>query len=269
MTRGLLDIGLIDFNDPYDIGGFVALIVQTGAALGMTMPDFRPSRESNEIRQLANRLVRKLDGLIPAMPSGNALLLVSAYDLAHRLAYLEPADRRFINRTVLRAFDARIAGDNTVDEYALFHEIRRAVSRRDAEFLDKPLLWSCLREEQWHKEACDGFDRERLSEYDIINRVTILLECDLFAYEGRRQERFKKRLFDSHRHYLENYGTADRRMPYAVNDFFMASCEYLTDREFTACRQHLDELRLSNPATNRFLRAALSIAPPHTVTPLT
>ena len=65
MFHPLLDINLVNFNDPYEIGGFMSLLCQIGDNMGMAMSDFKPTRESYELRQIANKLVRKLYEIQP------------------------------------------------------------------------------------------------------------------------------------------------------------------------------------------------------------
>jgi len=50
-----------------------------------------------------------------------------------------------------------------------------------------------------------------LSDYDIISRVTMLLESDLFANEGRNQDQFKKSLEEQHCYYLDGYTAPDKK----------------------------------------------------------
>lgn len=52
-------------------------------------------------------------------------------------------------------------------------------------------------------QAVKGFDKTKLSGYDIQSRVKILLDADLYAYEGRKQGAFKKLLAEQYNYYLE------------------------------------------------------------------
>ena len=142
-----LDISLVDFTDPYDIGGFISLLCQTGANLGMTVPDFKPTRETIEIRQLANKVARKLDEAMPGMPAVDALMTVQSYDLAYRTAYQAVPEQSWLNKYVLKAFDSMIHGDKSIDEYAMY----QAIAHR--KYFAKPLIWLTTTEERWYKEA--------------------------------------------------------------------------------------------------------------------
>lgn len=114
----------------------------------------------------------------------------------HRITYWTSPNAEEVNSIKLAAFDAMIHGDKDVDEYIMFRAIRKAVSQRDKAFFDKPLSWSCMALERWYKEALAGFDKTTLSDYDIQSRINILLEPDLYAYAGRAQDQFKKRLIE-------------------------------------------------------------------------
>ena len=157
--------------------------------------------------------------------------LTDSYEFMHRIAFQCPAKPEELNKVKLAAFDAMIHGDKSVDEYVMFRAIRNAVRQRDKAFFDKPLTWSCISEERWHKEAVSGFDRTRLSDYDIISRVTILLESDLYAYEGRNQDQFKKSLAEQYSYYLDGFTAYDRRTEISLENFRCISTRYLLSKE--------------------------------------
>lgn len=260
MLHPLLDINIVDFDDPLDIGGFVSLLCQIGGSLGMAVPGFRPTADSNEIRRLANVVARKLECKLPQMSSSSAFVSVSLYDFAHRLAYMVGAERAVLNKYVLKAFDALIHGDSSVDEYAMFREIKRGISRRDPVFMTKPLSWNCICEERWKKEACRGNGFTGLADYDILNRLSILMESDSGLGNASSQTAFKRSLFEQYRHYLDSHATNDSGILNAVGQFFRASCKFLTAEEFTRYRMQLDLERVNSPATNRFMRASLQLS---------
>lgn len=227
-----LDIESVDFTNPVEIRGLVSHLCRLADEAGMSTPDFKPTRESSEIRSLAGKIVKKLDNQLPQMPVAEAFNTLSAYDFAHRLAYRTPADRKFINGFALRAFDAMIHGDKTVDEYEMYRHIRRCVALRDKDYLDKPLKWTCLSLEYWHKEASRAYEHSSLTDYDIINRVTILLESDLYAYEGHNQHQFKHHLCEQHRRYLAGYNATDIRTEYAIYNLKHLTFRYLEMKNY-------------------------------------
>lgn len=193
----------------------------------------RQSHEAREVIRLASEWVRTVEGRFNTLAPGEALLLADHYDLMHRIVFRSPADKGVLDRIILRAFDARIHGDKSVDEYVLYKAVERRIWQREQAFLDKPLTWLSLSLGEWHKQALKGFDRSELSDYDIISRVNILLNTDLTAFEGRDQQSFKQRLFNQYRSFLNYDDSADHDYPAdllmtcALNDFRHLSTRYI------------------------------------------
>lgn len=179
----------------------------------------RQSREAIEIVRLASEWVKTIESRFNSYTPGEALLLADHYDLMHRVAFRLPADKGVLDRIILRAFDARIHGDKSVDEYILYKAVERRIWQREKSFLDKPLTWLGLCINEWHKQALKGFDHTELSDYDIISRVNILLNTDLTAFEGSNQQTFKQRLFNRYRRFLDHDASANLLMTCALNDF--------------------------------------------------
>ncbi len=199
----LSDIATADFDIIDEVIGAASQTIEKANELGLFMS--KSSRQSREavqlIRETAVWLIN-VKNRIDSYSAADALRLADVFDIMHRIASQRPADTTFINRIVLRAFEARIHGDKTVDEYILYRAIKAAVNRRDKAFLSRPLDWLCISEERWYNEATLGYEHTVLSAYDIINRSSILLESDLFAYEGRNQMEFKRQLAENTRRYL-------------------------------------------------------------------
>lgn len=154
----------------------------------------RQSRDAMRLIREAATWVGNVKSRFDSFSAGEALSLVDFFDLMHRIACQQPADRAFVNDIILRAFEARIHGDKTVDEYLLYRAIHARIINKDKAFLDRPLSWLCLTLDRWHKEARAGYGKTTLPAYDIISRASILMESDLFAYEGRNQRSFKQHL---------------------------------------------------------------------------
>lgn len=163
----------------------------------------RQSREARKVVRLASAWLKTVEARIESYTPGEALLLTDSYDLLHRLALKIPADKELINRIILRAFDAQLHSDKSVDEYILYKAVERRIWQREKAFLDKPLAWLSLCISEWHKQALIGFDHTELSDYDILSRVNILLNTDLTAFEGRNQQSFKQQLFNRYRSFLD------------------------------------------------------------------
>ena len=222
-----LNLSLVDFNNIEEAIDFAVRLINTGNSLGIISGEKRlQSVEAVAIYQAAKGWVNAVKKQMLLMPLSELLRLVDVYEIMHRIAFRCSANTEELDRIKLAAFDAMIHGDKKVDEYIMFRVIRNEVSKRNKAFFDKPLTWSCISEERWHKEAVEGFDRTVLTDYDIISRVTILLESDLFAYEGRNQDQFKQYLADEHRHYLTKYTAPDCRTVHAIDNFQLVSARY-------------------------------------------
>ena len=199
MINPLLDIATVDFANPDDINGFVALLCHEGNELGMFKPTFNPTSESRYLRQTAGEMVSRLDECLSGMTPADSLKIIQSYDLAHRLAYRVAGNPRLINRCLLGAFDAMIHGDKDIDEYSMYREIDQKIRQKDNLYFGKPLTWNCFSTERWFRHIDDETD----SDYDKINRVSLLLGTDLFVYVGNDQEQYKHSLFGKYRHYLD------------------------------------------------------------------
>lgn len=186
----------------------------------------RQTREAREVLSKAFDWVKTVGGRLRSYSAGDALKLTDAYDLMYRIAYNQPTNKETINKIILKAFDALIHGDKDVDQYVLFKAIERRARQREQAFLDNPLTWLFQSLDEWHKQAVKGFDSTFLSDYDILSRVNILLDADLFAFEGRNQMVFKQCLVEQHRHYLSFSATTDLLMAGALKDFRHLSSIY-------------------------------------------
>lgn len=228
LSRPSLDLSSINDANVDEINDFASHLINVGNSIGLfhTATPLQ-SREANSVYTLAKGWLTTVDRHLRTMSPAEALQLADAYEIMQRIAYGQSVRSEEINRVRLEAFDAMIHGDKNVDQYIMFKAIRRAVGQREKAFLDKPLRWSCITEERWHKEAREGFDRSVLSDYDILARVGILLESDLYAYEGRNQDLFKRRLATQHRHYLDGYTAPDRRTELALNTFRLTAPRYI------------------------------------------
>lgn len=215
-----LNLSSVDFDNVDVVTECASQMLASANELGLFMTQTsRQSREAMRFVGEATAWISNVRKQIDSYPVGKALALIDVYDLLHRVTYRRPADRGFVNGIILRAFEARIHGDISVDEYVLYRAIRSGIGRKDKAFFGRPLQWLCLTEESWYNEATKGYDRSRLSDYDILNRAAILLETDLFAFEGSNQTVFKHRLLNSSRHFLDNYTAPDPKTHLALNRY--------------------------------------------------
>ena len=222
-----LDISKVNFDSVDEINEFASLLINVGNTLGiLTSKASAQSEGYAAIQYIAKCWLNAVGQRMSNMTPSDAIAVIEAYELIHKIAYWGAPDINNINQVKLNAFDKMIHGDKQIDEYTMYRIINKAIRQHEPSFLDKPLTWSCHRKEHWYREALKGFDRTVLSDYDILNRVNILLDSDLMAYEGNGQTRFKKRLFEQPRHYLQSYDTSDKRMKTAIRNFRLASYSF-------------------------------------------
>lgn len=162
---------------------------------GMYLSDTPLAPTFAAIRTQARLWLESVDTVFATLSPGDALTIaVGHYDFVYRTAYNSPTPVADINRQVLRALDAHIAGDTSVDEYDLFRAIADGIERRDPAYLDHPLRWYTLTLERWHDQFRYGTNLHLLSDYDLNQRITLLQSSDLLAFEGANQSAFKRQL---------------------------------------------------------------------------
>ncbi|MDE6460519.1 MAG: hypothetical protein K2K52_06790, partial [Paramuribaculum sp.] len=144
----------------------------------------------------------EIEQQLPRISPADALTAIATFDIIHRIAHGAPANPQLINKYTLRAFDALISGDKTIDEYTLFRQIGMGIRRKDPAYTDKPLRWHSLSLARWHKQFANAEPVGNLSDYDTAQRVSILLSSDLWALETRNEAAFKHRLHTRYSHLL-------------------------------------------------------------------
>ena len=235
--RTSFDLSSVDFDNVDVVTESASQMLASANELGLFMSQTpRQSVNARRFVEDATVWISNVRKQIDSYPVGKALALIDVYDLVHRVTYRRPADRGFVNGIILKALEARIHGDKSVDEYVLYRAIRSGIDRKDKAFFDRPLQWLCLIEESWYNEATKGYDRSQLSDYDIFNRAAILLETDLFAFEGSNQTTFKHRLLNTTRHYLDNYTAPDPKTHVALNRYLSTSADLLSEGELDKSR---------------------------------
>ena len=194
--------------------------IASGTALCMTANDAGiflreddPSRDRltlKRVRRESKDWLKAVRKQMETMPVGEALKLLGTYDSVHRVAYGIPADPTFLNRYTMAAFESRIRGNKEVDPYILYRQINAGIARRDPLYLGRPLQWSTTVLDRWYKELSGGYstfsggqnrsgkggDNSADSLYDRLQKASILMETDLWAYEGANQKAFKQQLYD-------------------------------------------------------------------------
>lgn len=262
----------VDFDNVEDAFGYATLIFSAANEAGVISGVNRQSREAVKITQLAKEWVINVEKRIGEKSPNEVLMILEPFDFMHRIAY-RTAAQDFIDHNILAAFEAYINGDKTVNEYYLYFYIRQQIVRKNTDFFGQPLKWYLSTLERWFNRFKSGASNEPQSDYDTIEIVNSLLTEDLFAFVGSKQDTFKKKLFDNHRHYLDELdglgnrerdsidsGESDRfsyRELVALSNFLKTSGKYLSKEERAAFDHSLLCAQLAHPDINRFYRLSL------------
>ena len=188
-------------------------LCKTANDAGIFLREDDPARDRltlKRVRRESKDWLKTARKQIDTMPVGDALKLLGTYDSVHRVAYGTPADPTFLNRYTMAAFESRIRGNREVDPYILYRQINVGIVRRDPLYLGRPLQWSTSILDRWYKELsgsystfscghnCSGKGGDKAADtlYDRLQKASILMETDLWAYEGANQKTFKQQLYD-------------------------------------------------------------------------
>lgn len=162
------------------------------------------------IRRSSRQWIEKAEQSLPGYTPGEALETIVAYDFIHRLAYNAAPIPDLIDRHVLRAFEAMLQGDSTINKFTLFRRITFGLRRKSPLYTGRPLKWQSHQLAKWHKEIKNNLNNQRdinnpnnQSNKEDIEKISILLESDLFPFEGTNEAVFKQTLFSTHRHLLD------------------------------------------------------------------
>lgn len=198
----LPDFRTVDFTNSDTLSTIAGQLITAANNAGIFGLNCRNKTQNNTLQTVAKEWIRQTDKVIDSHAPADALEVISFYDLIHRIAYGRPALPEIINRHVLRAFDSMIRGDKDIDRYTLFRQIALGLNRKDKAYTGRPLQWHSICLDRWHTQFNSGFSSEPLSEYDTIQRVSILLESNLWILEAENETAFKQLLFNNHRHLL-------------------------------------------------------------------
>lgn len=239
-----------DFDNPEEVTDCASRLCRLASDAGLFLSDCATTAEVVAVRQAAAEWLREVDLRIERMTPADAFRAICSYDIIHRIARQTPAPADIISRQVLRAFDALIHGDTAIDRYHLFRQITVGLTRRDPAYLGKLLQWHSLCLDRWHKEfrrMLTAFrPAPRLTTtvssspttYDLIQRATLLLESDLWAFEPTAAPHFKRQVFDLLRPRLANLPQQDPRTLLAIDRLLAVAHRlgYLTCAAADSCR---------------------------------
>ena len=161
-------------------------------------------------------------------------------------------------KDILADFEARIRGDKSIDPYLLYRGINAGIAKRDPRYLGRPLQWSTSMLDRWYKDitgantgnssrgaATASREVEGTTLYDLLQKAAILMETDLWFYEGANQKAFKQRLFTSLRPLFYKADQLDDRTLGALNAFLHSSWPYIGQGMYNDYRQMIGRVFLT------------------------
>ena len=267
----MLDTKLVNFSDIEDVTGFALLICQAASYGGLSLDD-RNKPLLTRVRKAAKDWVQAIRQRIDNIPVADALTIINIFDPVHRIAYGTPADSAFINRYTLAAFnsltcpdqptldDKPVSATETVNPYTLFWQIKLGLNRKDRAYFFRPLQWYTTTLTCWYNNFSAPRTSPSLSVYDTIQRVSALLQTDLHPYNILNQDAFKQRLFNTHRHLLDNPSTYDLSTLKALYNLLTSSQPYLSEDDFDDYLCTLLGTIIAHPDVNRFYSTANSLS---------
>ena len=151
-------------------------------------------------------------------------------------------------KDILADFEARIRGDKSIDPYLLYRGINAGIAKRDPRYLGRPLQWSTSMLDRWYKDitgantgssshgaSTASREVEGATLYDLLQKAAILMETDLWFYEGANQKAFKQHLFTSLRPLFYKTDQFDSRTREALTTFLSSSRPYMPKDIFASC----------------------------------
>ncbi len=231
-TPPLPDISLVDFSNTEKISESATTILLAADKLGMFTSPPRSDSESRLVKTAAKEWVCGVEANIDSMSPGDGLTVMTQFDIIHRIGYGIPAKTSYLDRYRLKAFEAYIKGDKTVDQYTLYETVSQEIRRGNTAYYDRPLDWESLCIDRWYRNFRTGRSATVQSDYDIVRQVTALLSADLWAYEIN-EEAFKRKLIANHRHYLDTPAGIDHKQLHALNALLFSSVRYLNPAEIS------------------------------------
>lgn len=236
----LKNIDKLDFSNPQQVREFGSLYLNYANLLGWGIGENIPAADRSAMVSIGKKLVKNLDAAFKESSPAYCLSAYDTYDWAYRISYDTPPFADFTSGIVSRALDACILGDKEIDIYELYRLIDLGLMFNPELYKGKPLRWKTLMLSSWYDEfqtgkCSDSREYKDLSDKDLLNRVSILLNADLCAVQPDSKT-FKASLFNSNIHYVDNLMTGvnnyDVDTLMALYNFVNASWPaYITEEE--------------------------------------
>lgn len=265
----LSDIPTPGRHNATSIAEYGILLINYASSQGFETGESITVGTRSQIIMHAREWISGIESAIEKMSASEAISLLESYDFVQRFILNREPDMKFLFRYVDKALEANIHGDRGVDIYQLYKQISYGLSCKEKKYFGKALDWNTLMLTKWHKEFHTGEYSGRLpiSDYDVINRAAILLSENLYAFEPD-QTTFKKRIFNNHRHYLdeivdvyETWATdkalnLDLKTLESTSDLLRASRSLITDKDYAKYKNSILAAIYDN-TTSAYLRATI------------
>lgn len=205
MPHPIPDIHTLDTTRPDATLTFATDLITAASAHGLFLAHTPSSPATTRLRHTAATLIHTILHLLDTLPPGQALTIAAArttIDIIHRIAHRTPLPPRLLTPAILRAYNAHIHRDTTVDPYTLCQAITTAANTHPTpDITGAPLRWASQAITHWHTLILNP--PPDTTPNDTIKRLTILLNSDLSAFHTH-QEEFKQKLISRHAHLLSH-----------------------------------------------------------------
>lgn len=240
------NVSNVDFSNIDDITDFATRLIESASNAGLFAdPAAATTTECKVVVAAAREWIKHVDARITEMSAGEALSLIDVYDIAHRIAFRRPADRRMIDRIKLSAFEARLHGDKSVDEYELFHAIGAELNRGNKAYFNRQLQWYSMSLDRWHKNFPHGVRQKTMSNYDTLRQVEALLDENLWAFESD-QATYKSALLTNTLHYFDELQTLSRKELAILDKILTAAAQYIADARLECYTAVIEDAKRSS-----------------------
>lgn len=153
-----------------------------------------PAAYTRALLPKAKAWIKKIEDSVALVPADGLVAALEGFDMLHRIAFGCPASGDFTGRCYMAAFEARAAGGRSVADTDLFRAVAERLHQRDKAFFGRPMLWYVDTLERWHKACCRTGAFSGIPLHTALRQADLLLNEDLFAFEGSRQEILKQNL---------------------------------------------------------------------------
>lgn len=185
-------VNLCDGNEAEAYSHLALALLQMSAYCGDGRPGYRLS--GGILVSRTRQWIGRIEDNAPRIPPAQLVRALGGFDLMYRYVYGVPASSGFLNRCYLRAFDEGRTGDAKIGDEELFRAVAGRIRLRDSAFFGAPLRWYSEMLDSWYNTFRLTGSLPGATLPVALLQACFLLREDLFAFAGRRQDSFKKKL---------------------------------------------------------------------------